>query len=714
MKSSQLSRTRLFRVTSLSVAVAAAFAAPAYGQSTEKGAGAAFDTVKVTTGNTQPGYASDASVGGKELLKPQEIAASVTVITEQRIKDQNLRTLADALNQATGVTVISNDTTQSQYRSRGYALGLSHDGIPVYNALSGKSQLDLSIYERVEVLRGPAGIFSGSGDPGGVVNLVRKRAKDEVALSGALSFGSWNTTQGDVDLTGPLNESGTVRGRAVVSLTDRQYFYERTATSKWVGYATLDWDLSPSTTLSLAVTAQEDRTRAPYIGLPAWTTGQLTQASRTTNPQPNWSRADWTTQDYLLELEQRFDSGWVARVKLNRREQSQYWKDAFAWSGVNPQTNTLNYRRWIGDYAYDRDAVDVYASGPFALFGRTHRALVGYNYETLKAPGQGYGLGMQRDLVPGVPFGQPGGIPEVTAAYNSGSLSETRQHGVYGQLRLKPADPLTVVLGGRLSTFNDRSRSVAPSTPTDWSQGARASQHFTPSAAVLYDIVPALTLYSSYSSIFIPQTQLRSDGGTIDPREGRQYEVGAKATLLDGRLNASASVFDLRDRNRAFLKDDGFYLNAGEVQSKGWELEVAGRPAAGYEIQAGYARLDSKYLKDKNNEGLPFNTWDPRNSLKLWGLRRFTEGPAEGLDAGLGVIAVSGSQSGTGSAAVRRQGGYAVLNALLAYRVNKTFSVQLNANNLLDRTYYTRLGGLNTYNSYGEPRSFALTLRAQY
>lgn len=714
MKPSQLSGAQLFRLTSLSAAIAIAFAVPAYGQSSEKSSDAAFETVKVGTGNAPTGYTSSASVGGKELLKQQEIANSVTVITEQRIKDQNLRTLADALNQATGVTVISNDTTQSQYRSRGYALGVSYDGIPAYNGLSGKSQLDLSVFERVEVLRGPAGIFSGSGDPGGVVNLVRKRAKADTALSGALSVGSWNTTQGDVDVTGALNESGTVRGRAVMSLTDRQYFYERTGTSKWVGYATIDWDLTPSTTLSVAVTAQEDRTRAPYIGLPAWTTGSLTQASRSINPQPNWSRVDWTTHDYLLELEQRFSSGWVARVKLDRREQTQYWKDAFAWSGVNPQTNTLNYRRWIGDYDYDRNAVDVYASGPFSLFGRSHQALVGYNYETLKASGQGYGLGMQRDLVSGVPFGQPGGIPEVTSAYNSGSLNDTRQHGVYGQLRLKPADPLTVVLGGRLSTFNDRSRSVAPSTPTDWSQGARERQHFTPYASVLYDIVPAVTLYTSYSSIFIPQTQLKSDGGTINPREGRQYEIGAKAALLDGRLSASAAVFDLRDRNRAFLNDDGFYLNSGEVQSKGWELEVAGRPVAGYEIQAGYARLDAKYLKDTNNEGLPFNTWDPRNSAKLWGVRHFTEGGAAGLDVGLGLIAVSGSQSGTGSAAVRRQGGYAVVNALVAYRLNKTFSVQLNANNLFDRTYYTRLGGLNTYNSYGEPRSFALTLRAQY
>lgn len=119
-------------------------------------------------------------------------------------------------------------------------------------------------------------------------------------------------------------------------------------------------------------------------------------------------------------------------------------------------------------------------------------------------------------------------------------------------------------------------------------------------------------------------------------------------------------------------------------------------------------------MKDPNNQGLPFQTWEPKHSARLWGVRHFAAGPLEGISFGLGLNVASGSAAGSGQAAMRRQGGYAVVNAMASYRFNRHMTLQLNANNLLDRTYYTRLGGLNSYNTYGEPRNFMLNLRAQY
>lgn len=379
---------------------------------------------------------------------------------------------------------------------------------------------------------------------------------------------------------------------------------------------------------------------------------------------------------------------------------------------MNPTTNTLSYTRRVRDYAYERNAVDLYATGPFQWFGRRHTLLGGYNRESFSS----VYAGANATGVTGIPFGQASLVPDFSLPYNLGGDTRTTQSGFYGQARLSIADPLTVVLGGRLSDFNVKSRSVAPATPTDWSPGAKARNEFTPAGAVLYDFAKNWTAYASYSDIFIPQTQQRVDGSTLDPRVGRQMEVGTKAELLDGRLQASLAYFQLRDRNRAYADpaNTGYYISAGEVESKGWEIEVSGRPASGYELQVGYTRLDTVYLKDRNNEGLPFTTWEPRHTMKLWGVRRFAEGALRGLTLGLGANVVSGSSAGTGTSAVRRQGGYAVVNAMASYRFNEKLSLSLNLNNLFDRTYYTRLGGTNTYNTYGEPRNVALTLRADY
>ena len=663
-------------------------------------------------------YASNISTVGKIPLSPREIPQSISTITSQRIRDQSLTTVDDAMKQVTGVTVIANDSSQSQYYSRGYSMGVAYDGIPAYRSLSGVQQFDLAMYERIEVQRGPAGLFMGSGEPGGVVNLVRKRALPAFALSGSVSAGSWNRRQADIDVTGPLNEAGSVRARAVLSATDREFFYDSTDNRRWLAYGTVEWDMTPATTLSLALAAQDDQTRASSMGLPAWETGELIDAPRSTNLAPDWGRSSWNTREATAEIEHRFGAGWSMVGKLSHREQDEFFKDAYVTTGVSRLNEGVRYRRRVGDFSHTRDAADLYATGPVHLFNRKHEVLVGFNYERYRLGYERYGWKRPdywpTDPTGTIPFDRADLVPELHASYDQGSASQTSQRGVYGSMRISVTDPLTVVVGGRLSWFNDKSRDASPSVPGEWRQGAQESSHFTPSGAVLYDLTGSLTVYGSYAGVFVPTTSLKADGSTLDPREGEQIEFGAKAEFFDGQLQASTAMYELRDTNRAFADGNGYYLNAGEVRSRGWEVELVGRPAPGYEIQLGYAYSRSKYMKDPNNQGLPFQTWEPKHSARLWGVRHFNAGPLEGFSFGLGLNVASGSAAGSGQAAIRRQGGYAVANAMASYRFNRHTTLQLNANNLFDRTYYTRLGGLNSYNTYGEPRNVMMTLRAQY
>lgn len=150
------------------------------------------------------------------------------------------------------------------------------------------------------------------------------------------------------------------------------------------------------------------------------------------------------------------------------------------------------------------------------------------------------------------------------------------------------------------------------------------------------------------------------------------------------------------------------------MRSRGLDLELTGRLAPGWEAQAGYTYQNSKYLVDKNNAGARWEFWEPRHNLKLWGIRHFGEGPLKGLSVGLGVNAFSRTSANGSARTQRRQGGYAVTNLMLRYRISDHWDLQFNANNLFDRTYYTRFGGLNTYNTYGDARNFQLTLRASF
>ncbi|MDR0736982.1 MAG: TonB-dependent siderophore receptor [Zoogloeaceae bacterium] len=667
-------------------------------------------------------YVSDVSVGGKEPVRPREIPQSVSVITKERIEDQGLVTMEDALRQVTGVSVIANDTQAGQYSSRGWNMNVTWDGIPAYGALSGVQQLDLAVYERIEVLRGSAGLFQGSGDPGGVVNLVRKRGQKEFAFSGSLSAGSWNNYNTVADVGGPLNADGSVRARVVASLTDREYFYDTTQTRKHLGYATLDWDITPATTLSVAFASQSDKTDALFTGLPAYANpnNQHLGVSRSTNLNPDWGTAKWDVQDTLAELTHRFDNGWRVIAKVSRREQN--WDAHYAnpGSGVNPLANTLNYTRAAYDATYERDGIDLYASGPFHLFGREHRATVGYNRERLRYANK---VVIAPSAV-GIPLGRPDLVPDFNLSPTMKWEDDYRQSGFYGQLRLRVAAPLTVIAGARVSDFRGRYRDTPlPAGPTGaWESAGKESGVVTPYAGLIFDVNRQVSLYTSYSDIFTPSSSQKYGGGTVKPRVGKQYEIGSKGEFFNGNLIASLAFFNLRDKNRAIYDTDhsdaynDYYYDAGEVESKGWEIEVAGSPVPGWNIQAGWSRQQTVYLKNSaTTNGTLLNPIHPEHLFNLWNTYRFSGGALSGLTVGLGANHTSKiQQNNTAAAATRAQESYTIAHAFLSYRLDKNLTLSLNVNNLFDKSYYARVGSTSNFNLYGEPRSYALTLRAAY
>ena len=151
-------------------------------------------------------------------------------------------------------------------------------------------------------------------------------------------------------------------------------------------------------------------------------------------------------------------------------------------------------------------------------------------------------------------------------------------------------------------------------------------------------------------------------------------------------------------------------MNAGEVQSRGWETELVGSMAAGVAIQASYTRMDTEYLTAPPAlVGQRFNALTPKHLWKLWAIRRPQENAVTGWTLGLGLQ----GQSETEFLPPRGQGGFTLTNALLGYQF-ENFSVNLNANNIFDKVYYTRFGGVNIYNTYGPPRNYSLTVRASY
>ncbi|MDR3479108.1 MAG: TonB-dependent siderophore receptor [Burkholderiaceae bacterium] len=670
------------------------------------------------------GYKADkATVASKGPLTLREIPESVSVITRQQMDDQGMVTMTDAMTQATGVNVITNDTLNNQYYARGYGLGVMYDGVPSYNGLNPSNNFDLAIYDRIEVLRGPDSLLRGVGDLGGIVNLVKKQPQDTFGISWETTAGSWDTYRAAGDITGPLNEDKTLRGRLVLSDEDRGYFYDHTHSHSWLGLAALEYDPSAQTKISLSFSDQDQHVQAPWSGLPAYTNltdpnngvYPLLNVSQSTFEVPDWGQEYYRTKEISAGVEHRFDNSWMVKASLNHREQEQYYDYPYTYSSINPITDELSYRSMRGDYNYARDGFDVYSNGPIDLFGRKHNLTVGLNTEEYDSSGTS-GSG---PVINNVVFGDASQIPDTAIKYTSGSETWIKQYGLYSQINLSITDPLTVVLGGRTTTFKSESRSISPSAQTPWVEGANASNHFTPYGGVIYKLTQEVSLYGSYTDIFVPQTQQRADGSTLDPRTGYQYEVGSKGEFFDGKLGASIALFDMRDKNRAYpdpaYPDANFYIEVGEVESKGVELEATGKPLRGLDLTAGYTYLETTYVENATFQGQAYSIQTPRNQFKFWGNYHFeNDTPLAGFSAGLGLLANSNVQSTRGWRDQLLDSGYAVVNANVSYQFDKIYSASLRIDNLLDQKYYASVGTPNIYNFYGAPRNFMLTLRARY
>ncbi|MEG0886459.1 MAG: TonB-dependent receptor plug domain-containing protein, partial [Janthinobacterium sp.] len=197
------------------------------------------------------------------VLTPRETPQSISVVTRQHMDDFALNSVDAVMRHTPGITVSAYDTDRTNYYSRGFSINnFQYDGIPsavrnvAYSA--GNTLSDMAIYDRIEVLKGASGLLSGAGSLGGTINLVRKKPTADFHGHVTLGAGSWDNYRSELDVSGPLTETGNVRGRAVAAYQDRHSFIDRYSSQSSVFYGILEFDLSPDTLLTVGADYQDN------------------------------------------------------------------------------------------------------------------------------------------------------------------------------------------------------------------------------------------------------------------------------------------------------------------------------------------------------------------------------------------------------------------------------------------------------------------------
>ncbi|MAA97240.1 MAG: TonB-dependent siderophore receptor [Stappia sp.] len=657
------------------------------------------------------------SVGEKDVLSVREIPQSTSVLTRERIEDGGYTSLDTALRDTPGIVVLNNDNGRSSLFSRGFEFdSLYFNGLSAPLSSVYGTQPDLAIVDHIEILRGPSGLFGGNGEPAGAINMRLKQAKRDFEARFEGAFGSWAHKRGEVDITGPLNESGSVRGRFVGVLQDEDGFVDETKNGVGVAYGTIQADIGTNTTATLSINHQA-RDINPFNGLPTLQDGTLLDLPRSTFTGQDWNDFNNSVTDYIAELEHKFEDG--GHAKLSARYQHTDVDFLYAWANGYAAPNgdiisgggDTDDTRWLArDYSYDSVAVDAHVSKPFELFGQEHNVIVGADYQSFDSTlrqGAGTITGDQNI------YNWNSGLARPVVNYTTQTGIKTDKFGLYGQLRVKPFERLTLIGGGRLSWYD--------ATTTNLLSGAVTNRQtinakVTPYAGAVFDLTEWLSAYSSYTEIFQPQTETDISGTVLDPREGRQVEAGLKAEFFDGNVNASMAYFNLRDVNRAVADpgNPGVSIAQGEVEVQGFEIEASGTVLPGWEISGGYTFTDSQYLNG-GSAGQVFSTYTPKHMLQLWTKYTFDErfDRLNGLFVGGGLTAFSSFSSVSRGITIEAPG-YITADLMAGYKLNDNLTATLNINNVFDKKYYSRVGGNSVFNFYGEPRSAQFRLSAKF
>nr|WP_286206744.1 TonB-dependent siderophore receptor [Thauera linaloolentis] len=650
-------------------------------------------------------------------LSVRETPQSVSVVTQQQMLDQNMQSLDDVALTAAGITFEKVGTERSNYQARGFAVtDMQLDGMAVSVAenfsLDVLSLNNLAIYDRVEILRGSNGLMQGTGNPSGSFNLLRKRPTREFQLKGELGAGSWADYRAQIDVSGPLNAAGTLRGRAVAFANNANSYKTGSGKDNRLLYGIIEADLAPATTLTLGAIAQKDDHKGyEWGGLVTREDGSFYDLPRSTSLAGPWAHLNRHNTTVFGDLAHHFDNGWKITAAANAvRAKADY----VASYPSRVSGDLYNLVAVDADYKDKQWAVDLKASGPFTLFGREHELMLGASHrrDDFRYPVYSATSSPTVDITNFDYYA----IPEPTFNYAAPSNyhHERKETGLSFATRLRATDALSVILGTRLS--RSEYTDIGP-----WSNGHyKPGSQIIPYAGLVYDLSSQHTLYASYTDIYRIQGYY-GPGGLLDPVQGKNYEAGLKSDIFDGRLSTALAIFQTDQVNLPERLDIGrvcgvagtstCYIEGGKVRNRGIEIEASGSPLPGWNLSTSFTYSDPEYIEG-SNRGQDYNTIVPRRLFKVATDYRL---PGDQWRVGGDIQARSGAYK-IGSNYHISQGGYALLNLHANYQHNRSLSVQLNVHNALDKHYYVNVPSDNNfgYAFTGTPRSFAVTLRYEY
>jgi len=601
---------------------------------------------------------------------------TIGVVPVDRALEQGAQSIQETLRYTAGVRTESYglDARGDWGFIRGFDPTLYQDGMRQLFGYYNTPRTDIYTLERVEVLRGPASVLYGQGTIGGVINLVSKRPVfGDVAGEVTASYGTFERKELLGDITGSLTGDGTLAGRFVGVLRDGESQVDYIDDDRLLAAPSLTWRPTALTELTLFAVLQEDDTGSTSQFLPH--SGRIKSNPNGHVPssrfigEPDFEEYDTQKQSIGYAFSHRFNDAVTFRQNLR-----QVWsKISYQSSYPNVYSNPADpftdpNDRMLDRYFYVKKAStrvltqDSQIEGHFTTGAIDHTLLLGIDYQRFREISRvGFGV----SLAPIDLFNPVYGNYVYPAVFAQPDNVQS-QLGIYAQDIVSVGEHVDLMLGGRHDNATNKVEGTPDQDDTAW----------TKRFGIIGKNLPlGLAPYFSYAEAFLPVIGTDAAGNTFKPQQGRQYEIGLKWQPAPASpYFATLALYDMKDTNRLVTDPNNpFYsIQAGEVKTRGVEIEATAWVARDYEIIFAYAFT-------KAQEGDLQLESVPKHAGSIWASRYFDLSDAVRLQLGAGV-------RHTGPSNTLKTPYVTLVDALVATEIGP-WRFAVNGNNLLDEDY---------------------------
>ena len=654
-------------------------------------------------------------------LKDIENTQVYSTVTNELLESQVVTNFEDALNNAVGIEKLWTSTGRGGDGAGYYSLRGFSVQPQLVNGLPGLTNgtINSANIERIEVIKGPSATLFGNAvsSYGGLINVVTKKPYAGTGSELSYTAGSYGFNQVTGDFNTALDKEENLYFRLNTSYASQQSFQDAGFRKSFFVAPSLSYKVNNKLSFSFyGEITQAEQTNPMFLFL---NRSAPTEASNLDelgyNNKLSFTSNDLTlenpSQNYRLEMDYKLSDTWQSQTLLSKSSTSTkgYYSYLFDFGILGDDTFT----RYISKQNANTETSDIQQNfiGDFKVANLRNRVVIGADYFTATQTSNNTGYAFYGNITPeGGSNGDNPFTPEVEedayplsssgvdAALESQAIGNNKSkyhiYSLYASDVLDITNNFSAMVGLRLDHFDNEGD--ISSAEDDYNQTT-----LSPKFGLLYQpIKDRLSVFTNYQNGFTnvaPQLVGNPEDGpqtlqTFDPEQANQFEVGLKTNLFNNRLDATISYYNIQVTDRVITDPSSPFnkIQGGEVESKGFEIEINANPVNGLNIRAGFSNNESTTTKSDNPEILNRRPLEagPETLYNFWANYEVQQGSLEGFGLGLGFNGASErfaiNYESTGEFILPS---YTIANASVFYQANK-YRITLKLNNAFNKEYY--------------------------